>query len=169
VVVDANVMCAFTKSMIQKADTAYTRLIESAMTATGLAVDDKDQIVQQWLDTCGQQVFGEWLVRQLTAGLVRPVATELEKRHINKLRKDFGFPASRYEATYILVAHASDPHMLVTEDIDFHDPTAKVQGSARRAQIMAEKCGPVCRYLRRTLKISVCSAEEALVALSGLE
>jgi hypothetical protein len=155
IVVDANVMSQFTQSLIREENTPARFLIESIEATIGFAIDKRGQIQQQWRNTCGHRLFGEWLIGGLKKGTVRMVDASLDLAHRKKLCIDKGFPNGGYELTYVAVAAKAPPHHIVTDDIDFWEP--KYKKAEERTKTAAKECrsGTVCKYLSKKLGIRV--------------
>ena len=165
VTVDANIMHAFTKSLINKTDTHDKQLIEKLEKSHGFVIDTAGKMQHQWLETCGHMVFGEWLVQGLKGGIIRPVQADLPNNHKKKLQQDCGMPVKR-EIMYVAVANATALRYIVTNDIDFWDPKSKKQGKAdQHDKIKRERRGAVCNYLAKSLKIYVGTTTMALAEL----
>jgi hypothetical protein len=160
VTVDANVMHAFTKSMIAKSDTDAHSVVELIRKHHGFVIDSGDLISRQWIETCGR-VFEQWFVTQLQAGRITMVNPKLDAGHKKCLRKDCGMPMRR-EVIYVSVAAATGVRYIVTEDIDFWEPAAKLRDEKAKARIRARREGLVCRYLSKHLKISIGTPTMAL-------
>lgn len=160
VTVDANVMNAFTKSMITQSSTDAYSVVEQIRQGHGFVIDSGDLIKTQWIETCGK-VFGEWFVTQVQAGRIRMVEPKLDSGHRKHLRKDCGMPMRR-EVIYISVAAATDIRYIVTEDIDFWEPAAKQRDEKAKARIRARREGLVCRYLSKHLQIRIGTPTMAL-------
>jgi hypothetical protein len=168
-VVDANVMQAFTRSMICQSESVHRQLVLGAASSVGFVVDVGDKMLQEWKNTCGRTYFEEWLFQQIKLGIVRYIDPNLDQAHIKRLRQDCGFPThSGKDLTYIKVAYTAAPHVIVTEDMDFHEPAAKGRNSQQKRQIVEAKSGSVCKYLLKRLGIRVCSPEEGCVMIATL-
>jgi hypothetical protein len=101
---------------------------------------------------------------QLKKGVVKKVAAELDKTHKKKLQNECGMPMKR-EIIYVAVAAVTDKRFIVTEDIDFWEPSAKKKDSAAKQKIKNSGKGAVCRYLAKNLQITVATPSIALAEL----
>jgi hypothetical protein len=165
VTVDANIMHAFTKSLINKDGSTDKQLVEKLEKSHGFVIDSGGKMQHQWLETCGRVVFGEWLVKGLREGIVRQVQEDLPNNHKKKLQQGCGMPVKR-EIMYVAVANATKARYIVTNDIDFWDPKSKKQGNeAQHKKIKEERRGDVCRYLAKSMDIRVGTAAMALAEL----
>lgn len=163
--VDANVMHAFTKSLIKNDAAEERQLVEMLTQTHGFAIDTTGKMENQWLETCGRNVFGEWLIQGLKNGTIRKVEADLPEDHRKKLQQSCGMPIKR-EIMYVAVANATVLRYIVTNDIDFWDPKSKKQGKAERHQkIKQERLGAVCKYLARSMTITVGTPGMALAEL----
>jgi hypothetical protein len=162
IVVDANVMNLFNQSLIKKEATGARTLVERIESTHGFVIDEGGQIEHQWLETCDKAYFGTWLVEGLKGGRIRKVVAVLEKQHRKKLRIDCGMPTKRAELTYVAVANSVDNlKYIVTEDIDFWEPSAKKADETRKQAIKTARSGCVSKYLQ-TLGIAVGTVAQGL-------
>jgi hypothetical protein len=161
VTVDANVMAGFTKSLISETSTDAYKIVERIKAGQGFAIDVGDLIKTQWFETCGRAVFGQWFVSQLQTGRIRMVTPLLANNHKRCLRKDCGMPM-RGEVIYVSVAAATTIRYIVTEDIDFWEPSAKRRDEKSKARIRTRREGAVCRYLSKYLEIRIGTPAMAL-------
>lgn len=163
--VDANVMCAFTESLIRKTDTRERAVVQRLEISHGFAIDHTGQIKHQWFETCGANVFGEWFIQGLKGGKIVEVRASLDKQHKKKLQQDCGMPTKRAEMMYVAVANVTALKYIVTNDIDFWEPKAKRQGNHEmHEQIKLKRSGAVSKYLK-SMKIRVGTPAMALTEL----
>lgn len=164
ITVDANVMAAFTKSLIHDTTSDERSIVERIRTNHGFVVDEQGQMQNQWFETCGLLLFGEWFIQQLREGTVRKVFAKLDQVHKKRLRNDCRMPPKR-EMFYVSVAAVTQKRYIVTEDIDFWEPTAKLLDQATKAKIRSRRAGRVCKYLKKECKITVATSLMALAEL----
>lgn len=162
IVVDANVMNQFTQALINDLNNDVRFLISSIRGTHGFAVDDRGQIEQQWRNTCGHRLFGEWLVQGLKEGVVRMVTARIDEGQRKKLRIDLGFPTGGYEGTYVAVAAAAIPHYIVTDDIDFWEPKYKKADEKKKAETKADRSGGVYKFLTKKIGVEVGTVLQAI-------
>ena len=77
----------------------------------------------------------------------------MEHEHKKKLRTRLGFPKN--DLVYIAVANVTQTKYLVTDDIDFFDPTLKRAEQPAKRRARDERRGAVCRYLRERMGVTV--------------
>jgi len=83
------------------------------------------------------------------------VKASLAEEHKRALVLGLGFPKRGYDIAYVGAANATQKKYIVTEDIDFFDPTHKKSSHEKKEKIrQARDCG-VCLYLRRKLQITI--------------
>ena len=164
ITVDANVMHGFTHSLIKDVASAERQIVEHITAQHSFAIDDTGKIEHQWLETCGKSVFGEWFYSQLQKGVVKKVASKLDASHKKKLQNECGMPM-RGEIIYVAVAAVTDNRLIVTEDIDFWEPSAKLKSNEIKQKIKISGKGSVCKYLAKHLQITVATSSMALAKL----
>jgi hypothetical protein len=155
-VVDANVFCAYFKSTFGHAITGFTAcpraLIDSPVADVVLALDVGSQIEHEWRSVVNAGWFDAWLGTALIDGKVEyfecdacPVLDATLRSH--------GFPASSKDKWYVRLARSPNRGRLVSEDLDFFDPTKKAALSgATRTKFLQAGSGALRRSL---LKLGV--------------
>src|SRR5690349_855160 len=114
-------MATFTHDFLANDQTASRTLVEQSVKQKGLVVDEGGKIQNQWFNTCQGPFFKEWYLQYLKVGSIRMVRPKNEQQHKKRLTNDLGFPGS--DLIYIWVANVTRTRYIVTNDIDFHDPT----------------------------------------------
>ena len=155
VTVDANVIKQFTDAYLQETDSASRFLVEKLVAVHGIVVDEGGKIQCQWFQTCNQPFVQEWFFERVRDGSIRLVRPTVEPKHRKKLVNDLGFPPTGFELTYIWVANATSVRYILTEDIDFFDPTLKKAEQAAKKYAKEKRRGQVCKYLRDKMDITV--------------
>lgn len=166
VVVDANVMAGFTKNRISETTSDDSAIVDLIVASSSFAIDDAGKMQNQWFETCGHTYFGEWFIQQVKDGVVKSVSAKLQESHKKKLTIECGMP-QKSELFYVAVAAATQKRYIVTRDIDFWEPKHKKSDSGTREKIQLERKGCVCRYLQKTLKVSVATPQMALRELGS--
>jgi hypothetical protein len=162
IAVDANVMNLFSRSLIRQEETNARTIVERIESTHGFAIDAGGKIKHQWLETCDKVYFGTWFVEALKAGRIREVVAKLPRQHEKHLRIRCGMPTGRAELTYVAVSNAVVlPRHIVTEDIDFWEPSAKAADEKTKQDFKNGRTGCVCRYLR-LIGVTVATIQQAL-------
>jgi len=121
-----------------------------------ISFDDSDFIKGEWERPVEREWFSKWFAKLLAQGNVRFVALS-RCQFIGTLCAE-GFPRSkdvRYIQAAIASKSAGSSVFLVTEDIDFFDPTKKASGMKTRHRIMKTGNTKITNYLRRKQDIEV--------------
>lgn len=160
IVVDANVMQGFTRSRIIETASDDRTVVELIAESHSFAIDVGGKMQNQWLETCGATYFGEWFFQNLREGVIKPVAAKLHESHKKKLAIECGMPQKR-EIFYVAVAVVTQKRYIVTRDMDFWEPKDKESDSGTREKIQLSRKGCVCRYLRKTLGVTVATPSMA--------
>lgn len=116
---------------------------------------ENSQIEAEWRKQCrnNSEWFEAWLAEQYRTGSLWTV--DIETKHRSSADKIFpvGFPALSHDIWYIRVAYAAKdarptfPVYLISEDIDFYDPTHKA--STNKLQKFIKGNGPVVKHLKK--------------------
>lgn len=125
------------------------------------------QIEAEWFAQCRNNTewFEAWLAHQYQFGNLWRVDVDASHQQHAKQVLAFGFPQGSRDIWYIRVAYASkdtrpaQPIYLVSEDIDFYDPTKKA--SSKKQQWIANGRGPVANHLKKN-GIQVCCLQAYL-------
>jgi hypothetical protein len=158
-------MNAFSQSLIKKITSDARTLVERIEANQGFVIDEGGKIKHEWLQVCDKVFFGTWFVDGVKSGKIRPVVAKLDGKHSKHLRIKCGMPFDGYDIAYIAVANSvSAPKYIVTEDIDFWEPTEKVAKEERKQTIKAKRQGCVCKYLSG-LEITVGTVAHGLAEL----
>jgi len=119
-------------------------------------LDEQNFIREEWHNTASGSAAGmnllDWVADRMQEGKIRVVSYS-KNTPLNQTLANFGMDLS--DRVYVFVAIAGAAKLIVSEDIDFHDPTMKNATAPQKAKLKAEKAGPVCRYLIRTHQINV--------------
>ena len=161
VTVDANVIKAFNDDYARNVDSTERVLIERIARTIGFVVDVGGKIKHQWFDLCRSVFLQEWYVANLYHGVIREVSPKNDARHRKKLVNDLGFPAKGFDLDYIFVANAGTTRYILTEDMDFFDPSLKLADDKAKMRAKHERKGAVCRYLSKEMDICVGTASHA--------
>jgi hypothetical protein len=94
----------------------------------------------------------DWIADRMQEGKIQIIAYP-KNTPLNKTLSKFGMELS--DRIYVFVAVADRSKMIVTDDIDFHNPKMKNAAGQKKAALKAAKSGPVCNYLRQNHGIKV--------------
>jgi hypothetical protein len=128
-------------------------------------VDDIGKIQHEWFTQCPSPRFKEWFLQNMKMGRIRMVKATISQEHKRHLVIALGFPRRGYDIAYVAVANATTRRYIVTEDIDFFDPTQKCANNETKERIKNERSGPVCTYLRNDMEIRVGTPQQAMTEL----
>jgi hypothetical protein len=126
-------------------------------------IDDEKKIEAEWMAPVEREWFVAWFTAGIDAGAIEFVSMRPRADLIKLLEVKFGFPRGSGDRWYLFVCsqlvHTSgDTVTLLSEDLDFFDPTEKRCKSKRRLEILESGDGPVARYLRKKESIDVRAA-----------
>jgi hypothetical protein len=160
-VVDANSIALFQYERIANAPGVATAAINHIFSVGHVAMDDQNFIREQWHQTAAGSAAGmnllDWIADRMQENKIRIVSYR-KNTQLNKKLSSFQLDLS--DRIYVFVAVADGSEMIVTEDIDFHDPKMKKVSAERKAEIKKSKCGPVCKFLLEEYKISILDISE---------
>ncbi len=165
VTVDANVIKSFNDDFLADFESASRILVEKIVASRGFVVDEGGKIKHEWLETCQGPFLKEWYFQQIKVGVIRFVRPAIGNRHKKALIQGHGFPRRGFDLAYVAVANVTEVRYIVTEDMDFFDPSLKPADAATKLRAKKKRNGPVCSYLRKTLRITVGTVAHALSEL----
>ena len=116
-------------------------------------LDEGGIIEYEWRGVVENEWFFSWFGDMLVNGSIQKLPTNKDKAIENKII-DKGFPASR-DHRYVQVAAAiirlelADESYLLSEDLDFYDPTKKSGKASTRKKILELGRGPVSKILKK--------------------
>jgi hypothetical protein len=123
-----------------------------------IIVDDQNQIHQDWSDTLHNEWFRQWYRRMLQDDTIVIIPVDRHPSLIKRLRAK-GFPAKGRDVWYIRTAKSLQQEegqaILVSEDMDFHDPTKKKTDHKERMKILRSGKGFVAIFLNKHENVSV--------------
>lgn len=155
-VVDACSISIFQHERIANVSGIGTKAIDHIFSVGHIALDEGNFIREQWLNTASGSASGlnilDWIADRMQENKIRLV-TYPKTTPLNKALSDYGMDLS--DKVYVFVAVAGAAKMIVSEDVDFHDPTKKKASGAEKDRIKKTKCGPVCIYLSDSYGINI--------------
>ena len=161
--IDANVFRAIYEEDIgleaprPERSASATPILEQSARPSKIFVDkaENSQIEAEWRKQCrnNSEWFDAWLAEQYRAGNLW--AVDIETKHFLNAGKIFstGFPALSRDIWYVRVAYAAKdarptfPVYLISEDMDFYDPSLKA--STNKLQKFIKGNGPVVKHLKK--------------------
>jgi len=154
-VIDANVFKAYYHLLFNKPLVDLTGDPTHLFASTyQIYFDDSNHIKNEWEALVEREWFNSWLVEQIQNDKIRVIPIKDNCRDLKRrLEKDCGFPKSA-DFWYIKTTKSSleyaNNSILVSEDIDFFDPTKKrsVSGAARK-QLLEKTNNPIQRMCAR--------------------
>lgn len=167
-IIDANVLKGYFDETVIGIDHTLTDSAKDIFDAPkhDIYIDDGDQIKHEWSNVVDPEWLDVWLATQLRDQKILIIAPCTKLDFANEL-KALGFPHSR-DIWYIKTAAGcqtakiSTPTIL-SEDIDFYDPTKKNQATgAARIRLMKKKSSPVRKLLNRRASVEVMCVSEYL-------
>jgi hypothetical protein len=153
-VVDANAIHCFQTERITATPGQAHDGINAICAANCIALDTEKICLQEWIDCAGGKfpfALSDWIGDQIVTGKIR-----FFNLAPNTCRKDLtaaGLPTPDHK--WVRLAIGAGAKHLVTEDIDFFDPSQKKASASTKAQLKASKSGPCAKHLRKTYGISV--------------
>lgn len=159
--IDANVVVRYyflsvleqAHGLTENPEFIFTRLDNTQDT---LFLDEGGQILQDWLERgqIEQEWFDAWYPTLLIEGKAFEISVKPCPQLINRLVQKCGFRREgrdkHYIRTAMAVVKAHDQVILVTEDIDLHQPREKNNcKEARRLEILTRRSGNMVKELRK--------------------
>lgn len=122
-------------------------------------LDDQGHIKHEWRNVVDPEWFDVWFARLLAQDILSLIPVQ----SFSKLRKQLGtmgFPTKGskdfwYIKTAKSVVLDFDHAILLSEDLDFHDPSVKGQSSSRRQKILTDGNGHIAKLLQKRESIFV--------------
>jgi hypothetical protein len=167
VIMDANAFKVVYNDLIDDADGLGSAVIATIFREDYISVDMGGIIIQQWKDcSCGEEdeFFQEWVTNRITEDKIRKRQPAKEAQIKKKLRIELGVPAKYW--VYLLLAIGIAAFMIVSQDIDFYEPRAKSWDAKKRAGIISNRAGCVCKHMLKYHKVTICALEQAIAILA---
>jgi len=152
IALDANAIHAFQDERLNAVDgeahAAISRIFEEGC----IALDLEGQCLQEWTDTAAGHIpfaLTDWVNDQLATGNIRLFQTRGSFfRDLNSL----GLPKKDHK--WVKLAISCDGKTIVTNDIDFFDPTAKSATEAKKLKLK-ERGGKCSKALSKKYGVSI--------------
>jgi hypothetical protein len=146
------------------ADTAgiFRRSFEYLLNNEIIIIDKNGQIRHEWTASCcgaQDEFLNEWMNNRILEDKIQEQVSK-KSRDVQVSLREFGVPPRDHK--YIYLATSNAVFALISEDIDFYDPTEKGRGADRVKEIKQNRKGCVCQYLRKALSIELFPLELTL-------
>jgi hypothetical protein len=136
-----------------------TVALNHILATTYIALDDGMQCQQEWLE-CMPGPYGEefksWLDQLIVLQKIRYLPVRAPAQ-LGRACAQGGLP--RKDHKWVKLCSHDCVHFLVTEDIDFFDPTKKAAASATKTRLKHNLCGPMRKMIRRATGAEVICIE----------
>lgn len=162
-VIDAHVIASYYQESVGCADPKLTDGTEAIFERVGvhdrIYLDEGEQIENEWRKMAEPEWFEAWYASLLAsdAALLVPVD---DCSSLRKKLESYGFPRGSRDFWYVRTAKAVvetfAETILLTEDMDFYEPSKKksMSGKQRKNTLICSG-GQIAKYLRRKEKILV--------------
>ncbi len=157
-VVDANCLKYYQQERVAGREGEFTVAISKLMAKGALAIDSEGKALQEYYDCCRPSAVGlnlsDWISERLVDGCIKMFDTD------NSLTRELlslGLP--RKDIKWPCIAKSSNSDIIVTEDIDLFEPTAKSRRAPEKERIKRARTGCVCRHLERQHSIRVLTSQ----------
>lgn len=148
-VVDANAIAEFQKQRITGVEGDAISGIKTIKETGFIGIDIGEFILTEWYSVVGgldaTPSFRDWVADMLATGKIR-FCEQKKYTDINKKLSAMGMSNSDKKYIYCAITHKSI--MIVTNDIDFHDPKIKSHKSEYKNKIKSNKSGCICKMLK---------------------
>lgn len=163
-VIDAQLIKAFFQEDQQRGTPECTAsmatVIQKLGSTSAAFVDGEGKIEHEWRSLVEPEWFVAWYAGALDSGAVELIDIDRKHELVKALEAKWGFPKDSCDSWYIFTSCAvvRDLHcraVLLSEDLDFYEPSEKRCDSKRRRALLTQQKGQVARYLRRKAQIDV--------------
>lgn len=153
-VIDANAIHVFQQERIQGAPGRGHARISAIIESDCIALDEEGLCYQEWLDCAGGSVpfaLADWVADLAIYGQVRRYSLADNKCRTKLL--SVGLPAPDHK--WVRLAVGSGSKILITNDIDFFDPTKKRADEKTKRKIREAGTGPCAKLIYRNFGVTV--------------
>ena len=163
-VFDANCWCERVDEETKKESGRATLAFEKAEADGKIVLDDEGYIKHQYCAArrgFGEKLFDIMFEAYSLRGRIL-ISPKSKNQALGKALRDLGVPRS--EHPYFHAANNVEAQFIVSEDIDFFDPSQK-QGTAKaKAKAKTQRKGCVCKFARKSLGCEVICLEGYVAA-----
>lgn len=159
-VVDANILKAFYEKTVLEIEGSLTACPEEVIEGLEyIYLDDGGQIEHEWRSLVDPEWFESWLSNEMAIGNIGLLQVDNHAATCKKIYK-IGFPRGSKDIWYVRTAKQvsisqAKPSVLITEDIDFFDPTKKGTSGEARIRVLKSKNSKLKKLLYKEEDISV--------------
>jgi len=169
ITVDANIINTFISNEIRGINDDLSDTLNRIMVPCGIVITGI--IESEWKKTADDgNFFLQWFAQMLLEEKIRYLRTDRRKlttAEKKKLHNDYGLPRNgSHDIEYIKCAINTRRKYILTEDIDFYDPTKKQASPSEKFKAKNQRRGDLCRFLRSQLGITVGLHEHCCADLS---
>lgn len=153
-VVDANAIHAFQKERISASLGPAHEGVTRILTEHCIALDEGELCYTEWLACAAGTApynLADWVADELVAGRIQ--LFQLADNTCRRKLSAYGLPQSDHK--WVRLAIGSGGKKLVTEDVDFFDPTKKTAPAAAKARIKHARSGACAKSLKKDFGVSV--------------
>lgn len=160
VVIDANILAGYFQEAVIESGHNLTGSPTGIFSALGDALTgylDESNIIEYEYEQCVEKEWlKEWLSEQLQADKFQTIKPA-QCRELCKLLHNNGLTHTR-DFIYIKVAvniESQNENYIITEDLDFFDPSRKNCSSKERRRILTKGSGPIKKILKKRAGVIV--------------
>lgn len=163
VVVDASSVTLFQKARVLGDDGPAVAGMEHILSDGQIVMDAANLMLQEWMDSSSfsshdKESLMSWVSDQHQRGKIILHEYVNDAHGIRRMRQ-FGMKGR--DPKYILTAQQSGSFAVISDDVDFFDPTARRRGARSVNRAKQNRCGPVVAYARRNLGIEISTIDQA--------
>ncbi|MER9632308.1 hypothetical protein [Mesorhizobium sp. M0296] len=156
VFVDANCFKGYIDGVISAAANNCRTAVETILSKTEIALDDKKLFEQEWRDCTGGHgnIFvGDHIADLMEQGKI--VIYEFSRDHqLRKKLSQIGVPGKDVRIVEFCAGAKVD--IITSNDIDLYEPSQKGCKSSLHLKFVHQRRGSICRYVEKNLKIVIC-------------
>lgn len=163
-VVDAQIVKAYYEEDVlgitPSTTASATKVFDELSIESPIFVDDGGMILHEWENVVCREWFHTWYPTLLMNGLVE-IQVHTHQQLRNELNRS-GFPSKGRDIWYVRTAKevldCNGDVTLITEDLDFYEPSQKGCPHTTRLKILLNSRGSICKVLSREDIIVKCLA-----------
>lgn len=167
-VVDANAIHAFQEERVAETEGIAVSAVSAILEKSHIALDKEEICYQEWIGCAGGKfpfALSDWVSDQLISGGI--VLYGLAPNTCRKRLTQLGIPQKDHK--WVRLAVGSGGFRLVTNDVDFFDPTKKKAPANVKAKIKDNRSGECAKALKKEYNVSVMCLNHVNDELSALE
>lgn len=152
---DANCFKYYIDSVVGEKNNFYEYALEKVFLIINIELDDEDLFSQEWKEAAGgayNPFVDDLIASWLAEGKVR-LAPFSRDPSLKKQLRNMGIPAK--DARIVEFSVGSNVKTIISEDIDFYEPSRKGCNSKTRRKLICEKKGSVAKSLRKIFELEI--------------